>query len=342
MKGLKLGLAMIVAAGIAVGVPHPGHAAAQSIRLQEKQQVSLTINGEPVEISGISVVWGAGNRLYAPLELFNHPDIQAEFSIWEDDKGNRDLAIYNYRTSLSLRVGESFYSSTGTDSDTPESGDLGDTVPFEQNRNVLVPLRFVAERLGLSVNWNVSTNAVNLRTNDEYRSNLESAEEWAAWLSEYPLPDDDLSGNAITEEEIDTYIAQRNTSIVDYAVISKYSAVVLQITDLDVSMFLIQRLKNGGFGEESVRYGVDMPEDGLTVSSYGDYLGIGIHDNAAKANIDSVEVIYRGEQGKLSDSTYPVGNKPGFLIPMPSEAILVSVVFYHEDELVNEIKFNGY
>jgi hypothetical protein len=85
-------------------------------------------------------------------------------------------------------------------------------------------------------------NAVNLSTNDEYRSNLESAEEWAAWLSEYPLSDDDPYGNAITEDEIDAYIAQHNTSIVDYAVISKYAAFVLQVTDADVEMFLVQRL----------------------------------------------------------------------------------------------------
>jgi len=107
-------------------------------------------------------------------------------------------------------------------------------------------------------------------------------------------------------------------------------------------MFLIQRLKNGGLGEESVRYGKDMPEDGLTVSAYGDYLGIGIRDNAAKANIDSVEVIYRGKQSKLSHLTYPVKKNLGFLIPMPGETTYASVLFYHEDELVKEIEYNGY
>ncbi|SEM91304.1 stalk domain-containing protein [Paenibacillus sp. OV219] len=339
MKALKLGMAMIAAASIAVGAQHTGHAAAQSVRLHEKQQVSLSINGEPVGNTDIAVVWGAGNRLYAPLELFNHPDIQAEFSIM-DYEGNREVSIYNQQTTLSLRVGESFYNSFGSDNDPPESGDLGDAVPFEQNRQVLVPLRFVAEQLGLSVSWNASTNVVNLRTNDEYRSILRSPEHWAAWLSQYPLPDDDPSGKSITEDEIDAYIAQSNTSIVDYAIVSKYAAVVLEISDSDVSMFLIQRLKNGALGEEIVRYGMSMPEDGLTVSYYGDYLGIGIHDNAINANIDSVKVIYRGEQGKFSDLTYPVGNKPGFLIPIPPEATNARVLFYHEADLIKDNEYN--
>ncbi|TYP74544.1 copper amine oxidase-like protein [Paenibacillus methanolicus] len=298
--------------------------------------IAMQLNGETIDASEVPVVLGAGNRLHVPISLFNHNQIQAQYNYYVY-KGEAQIGVYNDLAGIDMILGQSIYFYYSWD-DEGKQVDLQNVVPYLDHNQIMVPLRFVAEILGIHVKWEASSSTVSLVTDVEFKSELLPADEWDAWMAEAPLPADDPDGEPIRAEEIDAYIAQNDLSIVDYTIVSKYAAVALDVSKEKAAMYRIQRQKNGGITQADSYISHEQDEEGLSVSGLGDYIGVGIHEAATEHAIESVLVIYFGREGKIGSTEYETEGRKGFLIPWHKDATSAIVNFYGKDGFIHDIQ----
>jgi hypothetical protein len=275
-------------------------------------------------------------RVYVPVRFVEHPQIQGQFLIAEE-AGTRSVSIYRDDVNIGFVLGQGTfrYRQMSGDRETSHTEDLDGAVPFLQGDEAMIPLRPFAEALGIEVKWDNRTKSALVITGEKYRNELESKEEWAERIGEYPVEWDDKSAKAITEEELKAFIEDNKLPIVDYKIDSKYEAVVLEVRGDEASTYSIQRLRNGKLGQENMMISVGEDEEGISYKRSHGYMSVVIYDKAKEHRIDScvISVYNKGETKKLK---FDIGDKRGYLLPLSDGVTTGLINLYGEDGFVYE------
>lgn len=293
-------------------------------------QPSVTINGQLITLQGPQPTLVKG-KTYVPAQLFEHPDIQADITefLYEDDSS---VLISHFNGNLKIYADKSNYMFIDSSVDVADIMiDWQSPPPYLLEDDIMVPLRATAERIGISVDWDVATRTAILTTDDHYRAELQSPEEWEMWLGEQPLEYDDTSGKVITEEELSDYITSNGLHVLDKIILDKYTAVVLLIEEEDDKKFLcrnyIDRLKNGKL-DSSMSMVID-EYDGpdVAVQRFGHHVSVGMFEQGLYMEYTHFEVDYIAD-GVRVKVTYDITGKQGMFFDIPEEVTFGNVTFY--------------
>jgi len=305
-------------------------------------QPSVTINGQLITLHGPQPTLVKG-RTYVPAQLFEHPDIQADINefLFEDDSS---VSILYFNGNLSITPDSNEYwvqDYKDNDDGSYKNIEWQSSPPYLLENDIMVPLREVAERIGISVDWDVATKTAILTTDDDYRTELESPEEWEMWLGEQPLEFDKPSGKAITEEELSDYITKNDLNVLDFRIPHKYEAVLLLIIEEDDEKWLqlsfVDRLKNGDLGS-SMGIGIGNDRVDVLVKKSGRHVGIGMFEQGLKKEFTHFVVSYF-INGERVDTTYDIAGKQGMFVDIPEEVSDGIITFYGKNGYTFESYF---
>lgn len=296
----------------------------------------IVLNDDLVEFPKTLPAVVNNGRVFVPVRFVEHPQIQGQF-LFAKEQGTQSVSIYRDNVNIGFVLGQGTfrYRQMNGVRETSHTGDLEGAVPFLQGEEAMIPLRPFAEALGIEVKWDNRTKSALVITGEKYRSELESPEEWAEWVGEYPVEWDEEAAKAITEEELKAYIAERKLPIVDYKLVSKYEAVVLEVREDEASTYSIQRLRNGKLGQENMMISVGEDEEGISFKRSHGYMSVVVYDKAKGHRITScvISVSNKGETKKLK---FDIGDQRGYLLPL-SEGITSGLInLYGEDGFVYE------
>ncbi|WP_239618570.1 copper amine oxidase N-terminal domain-containing protein [Cohnella mopanensis] len=298
----------------------------------------VTINNERVLFQDSLPAVVKNGRIFVPIRIFEHSQIQGQYLT---TKGRSEISIYNHNAQINMAIGEETYRYRQVDGnrDITSTRDLKGAPPYLQDQEAMIPLRPVAEALGIEVKWNNQTKSVALGTDEKYRSELDPEEEWVEWMGRKPIDWDDNSAKPITEEELKAYIKEKKLSISDYVISSKYEAVVLEVRESEASTYSVQRLRNGELGAEGMMIVVAPDEEGISVKRSHGYLSVVIYDNKKLHRINSCEISAYSE-GKSKKLKFALdGGKQGYLLPL-NEGITEGIMkLYGDEDYVYERKF---
>ncbi|WP_182302572.1 stalk domain-containing protein [Cohnella cholangitidis] len=278
----------------------------------------IALNNESVSLPSAIPAEVSKGRAFVPVRFFQHPQIQGDY-IFSEDKGTYYLLIDNHAAEVNLIFGKGAPLFRITDSEGKDSL-VHDTnaLPYLHGEEPMVPLRLIAEALGLQVKWDNQAKSVILETDEEYRRELYSVEEWEAQMGEYPVYWDDKSAKPITDEELQAYIEENKLPIVDYKIDSKYKAIVLEVKEHETSTYAIHRLRNGKLGKDDIMVGTKENEYGFAFQKFNGYLSIVLFDKAKLLEIHSCVVsIYDNRQTKKLK--VEIGDKRGYLLRIGEE-----------------------
>ncbi len=300
---------------------------------------NVLIDDQPITFANNHQALLRGNRVYVPIDVFEHPSIQA--NAWEHPaKEGYTGSLINHKVQLTVDTTRTSYSyrDNETDSDKTMIASWNGSLPFVEENKLMVPLRIIAEHLGIQVKWNKKTNTISLFTDAEYRGQLDSAEDWEQWLGEEPMEEDDLSGEAVTEPELNAYFAANKLVIADYEIVSRYAAVALEIKQSESSVFTVDRRKNGQLGwDMSIKTGAD--EAGFSVHRTNGFVSVAVYDEAMKDEAEyGVVTFFYGKGQSKTEKIYFEG-KSGFLVRVPDSDVTGTVKFYGKDGFIYEDTF---
>ncbi len=279
------------------------------------------------------------NRLYVPVGFFEHSSIQA--NIMEDYiDGTYSAILINHKTHLIIDSNLDYYIFSHFNDDNEERaiGKWGDSPPFVDKGKLMIPLRAVAEALGLQVEWDNRTRTATLISDKQYRDELESKEDWEEWMGEKPMDEDDASGAAITDEELNLYFKQENLFVIDYEIVSKYTAVVSTMNGSESLVFAVERLKNGGLGYESA-IGTSANEEGISVHRTHGFVSIVVYESAKEHEIEYCVIKTFLGKGEVKEEKLLFEDKQGFLVRMPEREVAGTVTFYGKNGFIHESRF---
>jgi len=302
--------------------------------------VKVTVNGEPAVFpEGISPI-AVNGRTYVPARFVLHPQIQGEYDLYEDE-GRYELNVSGPLSLLFFSFGEQDprFKILGNDDENMRLRELRGAVPFLRGEEPMIPLREAAEELGLEVGWDNASKTALVTSDETYRAELSSSEEWAEQVGQLPVDWDETEASAITEEELLAYIKEKGLKIADYKLDGKYAAVVLEVGEGEASTYGIRRLQSGELGREDILIYTGADEEGVSVKRSHGYLAVAIHDKAKKHRITScvVSVTEDGVARKLKFPLEEGGN--GYLIPIGDKIQAGLVNLYGEDGFVYEKMF---
>ncbi|MFX3635487.1 MAG: stalk domain-containing protein [Candidatus Pristimantibacillus sp.] len=118
----------------------------------------VMINQQLVQFNGPHQPTITNNRVYVPVDFFEHSSIQA--NVFEHmNEGEVYSSLGNHKILLSIDTNwDSYFYSVGEDDrDNKMEGSWWNSPPFVQGSKLMVPLRIIAERLGVQVQWNTET-----------------------------------------------------------------------------------------------------------------------------------------------------------------------------------------
>ena len=328
-------------------------------------QPSITINGKKIS-NYLTPPQLINGRIYVDVGIFEHSDIQGDVQEFlEEDYTSVSITHFHslIRIDLNSPVYRTDYLSSEEGlhwSDVPWKTEI----PFIENGSIMVPLREIAERLGIEVGWDNATRTAMLITDEAYRAELEPIDDWEHWIGVKPMKHNDPNGKAITEEELIAYFAENDYEVYDYKIIDHYTAIALtpyafeysEYEDVDkeysddypgqfdiygkdaIVLFEIQRLRNG---ELSLATGFGTGEDaeGFSVRAIWDYLSIVLYPKALEKEITHLTVDYYTSDEQREVVTYQLDNKKGILIPIP-DVSYGTVKFYGKNNYYYETYFN--
>jgi len=306
-------------------------------------QPSVTINGMNVSFQGPLPALVDGTT-YVTTQLFEHPDIQADIT---EFLGSKYPTVYfsHFNGALDVYQDSSKYRFIDFNVDAEESESLIDwksPSPYLSEGDIMVPLRAIAERIGISVGWDVTTSTATLTTDEDFRAELESREEWAEWLGMKPIEFDDPSGVEITKEELIDFVSSTGLPVLDSRIIDKYSAVLLyiEVDDGVESLMLrdVERLRNGNLDLGSTGLGMGDNEVDIKVKRIGDLVSVGMFKQGLDKEFTHFEVSYY-VQGETVAVTYDITDKQGMFIDIPEDVTSGGITFYGKNGYTFETYF---
>lgn len=201
--------------------------------------------------------------------------------------------------------------------------------------------RAIAERIGISVGWDVATRTAIITTDDDFRDELESPEEWEDWLGMKPIEMDDTSGEEITEEELNEFLKSNGLPVLDSRIIDKYTAVLLHIEEEDgvesLTLEYVDRLKNGSLGW-SMGFGMGDNGDDVQVKRSGQLVSVGMFDQGLKKQFSHFEVSYKVHDKRVTH-TYDMAGKQGMFFDIPEEVKGGEIIFFGKNGYTFETYF---
>jgi len=279
------------------------------------------------------------DRLYVPIRFFEHVGIQAQVSSY-DATGEADLLIKNFRSSIQMKIGQELYRYFLYKNEQNYSRTAAGMAPYWEGGQPMVPLRPVAEALGLEVSWDSADRAAILLTDDAYRANLHTAQEWQSWLGDLPADEDYETVAAISEDEMKRYIDEGKLEILDYKLVSKYKAVVLEIRGEEASVYAVLRSRNGKLKSEDVTYWTDADAEGFSAKRGYGFVGLVIHETGQPRGIEYgiVNTYFNQGEVKKEKVTFEPG-KNGLLVKLPTASAAGTVYFYGKNGYSHEVRF---
>jgi hypothetical protein len=300
---------------------------------------SLLIDDQPVPYMKNHQAIMRNNRVYVPIGVFEHPSIQA--NVWvHPNEEEYTGSLINHKVQLTFDTTRtSFsYSDNETDNHKTTIASWNGSTPFVHDKELMVPLRAIAEKLGIQVKWNNKTSVASLTTDAEYREQLDTVEEWEDLLGEQPIEEDDLSGETLTEPELTAYFADNDLAIADYEIVSRYAAVVLEIDESESSVFTVERRKNGRLGWDiSIKSGAN--DEGFSVHRTNGFVSVAVYDDTLKQEAEyGVVTFYYGKGESKTEKIYFEG-KSGFLVKIPDSQVTGTVRLYGKNGSIYEDTF---
>ncbi|MHA7963222.1 copper amine oxidase N-terminal domain-containing protein [Paenibacillus sp. CAU 1782] len=309
---------------------------------QSVHNPSITINGKNITFEGPLPALVNG-KTYVPVQLFEHAEIQA--NIWEFLNGkdpnltisysNESLNVYLDRREYMVYT----YMPDGERKQTPM--EWSSPAPYLLDGDIMVPLRWIAERMGITVEWNAQTSTAILTTDEIFRAELDLPEEWEEWLGEKPMKIDDPTGLAITEDELSEYATSNELFVLDSRIVDKYTAIFLYISEEDGSQSLttkyVERLRNGSL-EGNISVGVGKNDNDITLRRSGHLLAIGMFEQGLEKNFTHFKVVYYHD-GERKETTHSIAGKQGLFFELPNGVTGGTITFYGEDDYVYETYF---
>jgi len=279
------------------------------------------------------------DRLFVPIRFFEHAGIQAQVSAY-DATGEADLLIKNFRSSIQMKIGQETYRYFLYKDEQNYNRTASGMSPYWEGGQPMVPLRPVAEALGLEVSWDSKDRAAVLLADDAYRSNLHTAKDWNDWLGDLPADEDYEAVAAISDEDIKQYILDGKLDILDYKLVSKYKAVVLEVRGEETSVYAILRSRNGKLKSEDVTYWTDADEEGFSAKRGYGFVGIVVHEKGQSHEIDYgiVNTYYNQGEVKKEKVVFDSG-KFGLLVKLPTANAAGTVYFYGKNGYSHEVRF---
>ncbi|MCR8656620.1 copper amine oxidase N-terminal domain-containing protein [Paenibacillus endoradicis] len=318
--------------------PNPSDSSQRSV-----SQPSVTINGQLITLQGPLPTLVKG-KTYVPAQLFEHPDIQAEINefLFEDDSS---VSILYFNGNLSITPDSSEYwvqDYNDADDGSYTKIEWKSRPPFLLENDLMVPMREVAERIGISVDWDVTTRTAMLTTDADFRAELESPDDWAEWLGRKPLEIDDPSGKSITEEDLSDYIILNDLTVLDKLILHKYTAVLLIIEEEDDKKFLsrsyVDRLRNGKLDSSMAMITDEYDGPDVVVHRFGHHVSVGMFEQGLATEYTHFEVNYFVD-GERVEVTYDIAGKQGMFFDIPEEVTFGNITFYGKNGYTFETYF---
>jgi len=326
------------------GSPPPASSAAELSAESTKQQpatpkAKVKINGSLVTFSDDYPAVIRDNRMFVPIRMFEHADIQAQITIY-DTPDETNVLIRNFHAFVQMVIGQEEIRYYVYETDQNFNASSPGMAPYRESREVMVPIRPVAEALGFEVLWDQQERAALLQSDEAYRANLHTRSVWEDWLGELPAEEAYETVEAITDEEIAQYIRDKKLNILDYKHLSDYKTLVLEVRGDEMSAYAIQRTRNGNLKSEDVTYWTKADAKGFFVKRFGGYVGIAVHDQAVEYEIAYAVVNFFDLQGKAEPEkvTFEPGQK-GKLIKLPANITSGIVRFYGQESYLHESRF---
>ena len=338
MSVLRLTRIYLFVFGLIAALLMPIHSMAQEGETGPRK-ISVTINHIPVYDQQYDPSVIHKNRLYVPASFFEHYFIQADINEYFDN-GTYYTTIINHKTYLNINSDLDYYGYSYNDSEDEErmTGKWGESPPIVVKGKLMIPLRTVAEVLGLQVEWDNHTRTASLISDKQYQDELEPIEDWEAWMGEQPMDPEDASGAAISDEELNLYFKENNLSVVDYEIVSKYTAVVLTINGSESSVFAVERLRNGELGYE-LSIGSSADEEGVSVHRTHGFVSIAVYEGAKEHEIEYCVINTYYNKGEVKKEKLNFDGKQGFLVPLPGTDAAGTVTFYGKNGFIHEVRF---
>lgn len=314
-----------------------------SISPQKKYTPQIKINGQSVRVNPHHPAALRQNKVFVPIDFFEHPSLQLSVFVFRVEDGiHADLL--NPKTKITLNTSQASYTyGNFRTSDSFGIEEMKTTIwegegPYTDGNKLMVPLKEISERMGIRVKWDKQSNTVLLTTDAEYQSQLDSVEEWEEWLGESPVEEDDPNSPAVTEEELLEYITDQGLNVVDYEIVSKYKAVVLEMGETEASLYTLERLRNGGIASRDVEMASGADDEGVTVLHAYGYIGVTVHDTAKIHDIEYF-VMTTSDGGNELKVKRLIEGKKGVLVKLPNGDGGGTVDFYGKSGFVHNVAF---
>ncbi|MFC7148033.1 stalk domain-containing protein [Cohnella cellulosilytica] len=292
----------------------------------------VAVNGEYVEFPESLSATIIDGRVFVPIRLVQHSQIQADYLFGQERNGLFYLSVkgpLNYIT-LAFGNGVKMLRISDYDSEDSRQEELGGAVPYIQGEEAMVPLRVLGEAMGLDVEWDNEAKVARLETDEKYEAELESAEEWEEGMGEYPVHWDEQFAEPITEEELLSFIEENRLSIADYRLEYEYAAIVLEVGEHESIIYTVDRLRNGQLGAHDLRFSAGENGEGISVKKAAGYLSVAIHEKARQHQIDSCIVSF-SINGEMKRLKFDIGDKPGYLLPIGQDVTSGKIYLYGND-----------
>lgn len=304
----------------------------------------IKINGQSVQVNPQHPATFRQNLIYVPVDFFEHPSLQLSvFAFQVQDGIHADLL--NSKTKITLNTSQASY--TYGNFKTSDSFGIGETKtaswegegPYTDGNKLMVPLKEISERMGISVKWDKQSKTALLITDAEYQSQLDSVEEWEEWLGQSPVDEDDPYSPAVTEKELIEYITDQGLHVVDYEIVSKYKAIVLEIGESEASLYTLERLRNGGIASRDVEMASGTDDEGFTVLHAYGYIGVTAHESTKIHDIEYFVVTTSDGGGNEVKEKRLFEGKQGVLVKLPNGDASGTVDFYGQNGFVHHTYF---
>lgn len=153
MKGLTM-LALTLAVGVcfAQDQPYRGEATAVPNVAKDKPPVTVSIDGKPVKFDDVQPQPVAGRMMVPVRGVFESLGIYVEYEI-----AMRTVTARKGNDDIEMRIGERVAHKDGAEI-------LLDVAPLLLKGHAMVPLRFIVETLGGTVNFDPKTNHIDIIT----------------------------------------------------------------------------------------------------------------------------------------------------------------------------------
>ena len=137
-------------------------------------------------------------------------------------------------------------------------------------------------------------------------------------LGMMPLSEEDITGKPVTEEDLLVYFKSNDLKIYDYKLISRYSALVLEVKNgYEVSTYIIHRLQNGELEAENGIITTQCYGQDVFVKVSNGYLATVILESGRQREIEELRLIALDGEGQVHKEIIDINNRQGILIPLP-------------------------